>query len=621
MVLVPAEAPSTERVPLVAEQTVEQIVRSSSMGARISLLRVLRPGTRSGGTGFDDGAGGMAQPACRPGGFGGTWPGCGAGGPITDPLDFAQRTAPVIAGVAGLWAGLEQTPFDTLEILPGQTVRAVRAFYRRLDSSEVEERLRAQLFDPAGRLPLPRGGEVPVVYVEDVAAATQTMARGLWTKHRDLLRGPRLSVGWRPSHLDLGSIEDVLEVHGRRAAAGAGGVVVGGDGFGVVGAGQHGAGHGVRRRDSAFAVVTNTDVANWQDLGRADTLNTALGGAPPQHLAQQDLSALWMDFVAGALTLADEGVAPRGWSRCRWVPGSGCSPLPPTWFPVPLNRFRRFPRRCPQSSGSARWNRPMCSASPTCERLQRAYSDPAAGVEARTAGTELEGWQRVVSKGYAWQVGSILADFCTAPAARSPNWWARSSRPPSGCRPTSDCRRASAIGVILKTFFWALVLVLVVLAGIAAAGWVRWPFALWTGGVMLGLYILASLALFLFSQRDLFAETHLRQSQLGELETMQANLRAALQDVQPAVDRVRTAAVVVPGPGSGAAGTVRAAPARGPHPGSSSTACRARPNSVSPTPTSNRPATRARDSAAPVPTGLADPAVAGHDQRGGSAAT
>ena len=110
----------------------------------------------------------MAQPACRAGGFGGTWPGCGAGGPITGPLDFAQRTAPVIAGVAGLWAGLEQTPFDTLEILPGQTVRAVRAFYRRLDSSEVEERLRAQLFDPAGRLPLPRGGEVPVVYVEDV---------------------------------------------------------------------------------------------------------------------------------------------------------------------------------------------------------------------------------------------------------------------------------------------------------------------------------------------------------------------------------------------------------------------------------------------------------------------
>ena len=57
VVLVPADAPSTERVPLVAEQTVEQIVRSSSMGARISLLRVVL--TRG-----EDAA---AEPAEKPG--------------------------------------------------------------------------------------------------------------------------------------------------------------------------------------------------------------------------------------------------------------------------------------------------------------------------------------------------------------------------------------------------------------------------------------------------------------------------------------------------------------------------------------------------------------------------
>ena len=48
---------------------------------------------------------------------------------------------------------------------------------------------------------------------------------------------------------------------------------------------------------------------------------------------------------------------------------------------------------------------------------------------------------------------------------------------------------------------------------------------------MLGLYIVVSLALFLLAQRDLFAEMNLRQSQMGELEAMQANLRTALQDV------------------------------------------------------------------------------------------
>jgi hypothetical protein len=91
--------------------------------------------------------------------------------------------------------------------------------------------------------------------------------------------------------------------------------------------------------------------------------------------------------------------------------------------------------------------------------------------------------------------------------------------------------RQRAVSVILKTFFWSLLLVLGILAGIAALGWVRWPFAFWTGGVMLGLYIVVSLALFVLAQRDLFAEINLRQSQMGELESMQANLRTALQDV------------------------------------------------------------------------------------------
>src|SRR5258705_4337308 len=39
--VVPTEAPPPERGPLVSEQKVEQIGRSSAMGARISLLRVL----------------------------------------------------------------------------------------------------------------------------------------------------------------------------------------------------------------------------------------------------------------------------------------------------------------------------------------------------------------------------------------------------------------------------------------------------------------------------------------------------------------------------------------------------------------------------------------------------
>ena len=280
-VLVPTEAPPADRVPLVSEQTVEQIVRSSSMGARISLLRVLltqgdtAPTTPDPTLVLEGWHNLLVAPEDSAG------PGLGAvpWGPMTDPLDFAQYTAPVIAGIAGLWAGLEQTPFDTVEILPGQTLRAVRAFYRRLDTSEVEDRLRTQLFDPAGRLPLPRGGQVPVVYVEDIAAATQTMARALWTKHRDVLRGPRLSPG------DVGaqaiSIWAALKMFFKfmgaalRRAPGAWWSAVTGSVSSVLASTVQGTVFG--GKDSAFAVVTNTEVANWQDLGRsADTLNTAI---------------------------------------------------------------------------------------------------------------------------------------------------------------------------------------------------------------------------------------------------------------------------------------------------------------------------------------------------------
>ena len=198
-------------------------------------------------------------------------------------------------------------------------------------------------------------------------------------------------------------------------------------------------------RDSAFAVVTNTDVANWQDLGRsADTLNTALGGAA----AATSCTAGPQRAVDGFRQRgADPGRRGRRAAGLEPVPvGSGVGVLAVASDVVPsaAESFSSIPTSLSAVIGvSSVEPADVLGVADLRERLQRAYSDPAAGVEARTAGTDLEGWQRVVSKGYAWQVGSILADFCTAPAARSSNWWARSSRPPTGCRPTSDCRRAS----------------------------------------------------------------------------------------------------------------------------------------------------------------------------------
>ena len=525
-VLVPVDVPATDRVPLAVEQAVEQTVRSSSMGAPINLLRLLFtrgdaiPTTPDLALVLEGWHNLFIAPEDS------AAPGLGAvaWGRLTDPLDVAQFAAPVVAGVTGLWAGVDQGPFDTLEILPGQTVRAVRAFYRWLDTDGVEEGLRAHLFDPTGRLPLPRGGQVPVVYVEDVPTAAQSMARALWTKHRDVLRGPRIAATAGPEQAISiwAAMKMFLKFMGaavRSAPAAWWSAVMGTVTSAVVTTVQSTV---FGRTDSAFAVVADTTQSDWQDLGRsAETLSNALGGQP-EHFAQQDMSGLWTDFVNGALTLADGGRRAGGLEPVQVGAAIGVVYNAADVVPSAAERFQGIPTSLAAVIGvSSVEGADVLGAANLRDRLQRAYSDPAAGVEARNTGTELDRWQASVTKSYAWQVSSILADFMHRGRAEVADLVSQ----------IQTLARQQAISTILKTFTWALLAVLVILIGVAAMDWVRWKFALATGGALIGLYIVVSMALFLLGQRDLFAEMNMRKSQAAELDALQANLRTALQDV------------------------------------------------------------------------------------------
>jgi hypothetical protein len=539
VVLVPIDT-AAKRASLMAEQTVEQTVRSSSMGAGITLLRLLI--TR-----------GVVDPVApdptlllegwhnllvAPEDSAGPGLGATALNRLTDPLDVARQTAPVVAGVAGLWSGVERTPFDTLEILPGQTVRAVRAFYRWLDTTDVEESLRGHLFDPTGRLPLPHGGQVPVVYVDDVATATQSMARALWTKHRDVLRGPRLSVHdgptqaisiWAALRMFLKFVGAAL----RRAPAAWLSAALGSVTSAVAATVQ---GTVFGHSDSAFAVVSSSELANWQDLARsAEAMSSALSGpaARSDHLARVDLSGLWTDFVSGALTLADGGRRAAGLEPIHVGASIGVLPRTPDVVPSAAERFAAIPASLAAVVGTGSVEgADVLGATNLAERLRQVYQDPASGVEARHASTELEKWQRFATRSYAWQVGAILADFLQRSRSEITDLVGQIQA--AANRDAVDERlrnRQQAIGTILTTSSWTLFAVLVLLAGAAGFGWLSWTFALSCGGVLLALYLLVALTLFLLGQRDVFAEMNLRKSQMSQLETMNANLRSALADL------------------------------------------------------------------------------------------
>lgn len=555
-VLVPTGAPSNERVPLAAEQAVEQVVRSSSMGARVGLLRLLLT-TGSGEPLEADSAlvlEGWHNLLIAP--EDSAAPGLGAvpWGRMTDPLDVAQRIAPVVAGISGLWAGVDITPFDNLAILPGHTVRAVRSFYRQLDTTGIEAHLRTQLFDPTGRLPLPRGGQIPVVYVEDVATATNTMAEALWRKHRDVLRGPRVTPDDGPKQaistgaalkLFFGFIGASI-----RKAPGAWWSAVTGSVGSMMASTVQGAAFG--GKESAFEVVANVELSSsWQDIAQsADALSNSLGGPPnPEQNARRDLSPLWNDFVSGALTLADGGRRAAGLDP---IPvGSGIGVLPNAADAVPSreDQFAAIPTSLAAVIHlNAVEPADVLGAATMRAALQKAYADPAAGVEARTAGGELENWQRVAQRSYAWRVSSILVDFLgrarndvareVAAIRGAANWTGEDDRLRA---------RQQSISVILKTLTWALLGVLLV--GFGVAGWLdlrewhytdslgtnwtlnNWFFTFTVAGVLVALYVVVSLGLFTLAQRDLFAEMNLRRTQMSKLDAMQANLRTALQDV------------------------------------------------------------------------------------------
>jgi hypothetical protein len=538
-VLVPADAPAEQRAPLAAEQYVEQVARTSAMGAQITLLRLLLTGGDAGPSQSShaivlEGWHNLLvapEDSAGPGLAAVPW------GRLGEQLDLAQRAASAIAAAAGLWMGVDQTPFDTLEILPGETVRAVRGFYRGLDTAAVEEQLRDTLFDPAGRLPLPRGGQTPVLYVEDAAAASQTMARALWTKHRDVLRSPRLGVGGVGAQAIsiIAALKMFLRFMGgalRNAPSAWLSAVKGSVTSAVASTVQATAFGG---RDSAFAVVTADKAANWQDLGRsAESLDAAIGGGIGEgHMAQQDLSPLWNDFINGALTLADGGRRAGGMEPIQVGAGIGVLAQAADVVPSRAERFSAIPTSLAAVIGVTEVEpADVLSAQDLRERLQRAYSDPAAGVEARGTATELDGWLQRRSKSYAWQVGSILTDFLGRARQEVGQLGEQIQRAASELGLDERLRaRQKAISVILATLTWATLGVVLVLVGFASIGWISWKYTMITGGVLLGLYVVFSLGFFLFSQRDLFAAMNLRASQQEQLETMQANLHTALRDV------------------------------------------------------------------------------------------
>ncbi|MES3665760.1 hypothetical protein [Mycobacterium intracellulare] len=538
-VLVPVDAPTHLRAPCAAEQKLEQVVHSTSVSTPVTLLRLLFSRGSTGNQGYDPQMvlEGWHNLLVAPEDSAGPGLGVVPLGRLTDPLDVAQHVVPVVASVAGLWKSAGEVVFDDRAILPGRTLRAVRAFYRQLDATGVEDQLRLHLFDADGRLPLPRSGESPAVYIEDVALATQNLARALWTKHRDVLRGGRVEIGaqeqqaispWGACKIFLSFVWAAL----RNAPSAWLSGMLGSVSSVLATTVQHAV---FGRSDSAYAVVAASELTSWQDVERgAEQMSSMLDGRPEvRHLVQTDLSPLWMDYVNGALTLADGGRRAAGLEPVNVGTRVGVLRNSGDVVPGATDAFTAIHPSLAAVIGTRGVDAgDVFGIADLKDRLQRTFGDPAAGVEARQAFAALSAWEEANANSYAVQVGSILADFLGRARSEVGGLVQRIRESvDTGVMEEELRRRQRVLATVTRTAGWTVLVALLVFLIIAAVGFVGWPFSLVAGALVLAVYFVAALVLFVLGQRHLFAELNRRQTQVSELEAMQFNLRAALQDV------------------------------------------------------------------------------------------
>jgi hypothetical protein len=113
---------------------------------------------------------------------------------VSQPVPAAQlaeHAAVGLAVVAGLWAPMEEAPFDSTPVWPGQQVAVVRPYARTLDSREVLVGLSEQVYRAEGTLPRPRtqlGDRLTEVPDAQALPTAETAATSLIEVHAGLTR-------------------------------------------------------------------------------------------------------------------------------------------------------------------------------------------------------------------------------------------------------------------------------------------------------------------------------------------------------------------------------------------------------------------------------------------------
>ncbi|OYD71417.1 hypothetical protein [Rhodococcus sp. OK302] len=462
----------------------------------------------------------------------------------TDAVVIGRNAAPVIAGIAGLWAHAQHAPFDDLHVVPGDAIRLVRSFYRRLETSGAEHDLREQVLDIGGPLPLPLDAGGSVVYVEDVPLATGRMAQNLWTKHRGMLVGSRVpkpvdegsqAIGlWRALVMFFSFIGSALRnapmAFYNRVSRGVSGAVAATVNSAVFGSDS-----------SAYTIVVNGvgpdgRSVKWSEFSAAShQMMTALdpGTENRHHAASADLSRLWSDYAAGALTLADAGERSQGLPPVQVGANRAVIRIAGDIVPGKAQRFTDVPGIIAASTGVSGLDaHDVMAISDFRAQLRELEQDQVLGLEARRTVSAVDAWGQSIRRSYGFAFGQILAEGMHSTRTEISGLIMK-LRAHTGFEDQSEGIRGRQRSLAR----WAQIITFLSIVIMGVAGYLTYRDVLkgWHCALIVVVAILVWFSslfiLFTRSQQELFQMINRQRRASGELEADQANIRTALRDL------------------------------------------------------------------------------------------
>ncbi|MEO3939262.1 hypothetical protein V3N99_21315 [Dermatophilaceae bacterium Soc4.6] len=455
------------------------------------------------------------------------------------PDDLARYATPTVAALAGLVLDIPSSPLDDLVAPPGNQVRTARSYLTTLDAGEVEELLRDGTVNLGGVFPAPYVGTAGSTHVESTSLATSDMAEKLWSRWGPKLLRPRS----RPQEEPLREVK-VLEALRML--------------FSFLAAALRGAPGAWWRRTvavgkarvasrvsdlvfgnaSAYRAIMPGQAyirrapADWQtQLHELGQLGSVLTSQTTGHDVHIDLSSLWKDLAEGCFTLCDglerdslmpplvigEQIAVL--TRASDCMGSGIEgfELPAGGVSVRLGEIALAPSDYLGAIGLH-------------EQLGYLDHDEDLGPEVGSVARSLQAWMKARNQTFGFQVARRIGHDYGRCVEEIQEYLGilRDVGTHEDEAPASQRSLAARLLVVLGITV-ASVVTVGVLVGMAIIGWLL---ATALAVVLVGGWLMASLIVFMSSQRELFQLLHRRRAAASRAELAQANLLDAVTDAR-----------------------------------------------------------------------------------------